>query len=148
MALQANHQVIIPGADKTQATVLAVEFWTSKGFTVQSSSYNCIVLRRNGYTSVSEIGAWTRFRKGLGDLVNELASEKDKPVRNNIPWDEIPVELTVLCRVLPKETKWDLNFKLGEGYIETNPGGFSIASRSWCDEFADFCRQWMNNASS
>jgi hypothetical protein len=132
MALQANHQVIIHGADKTQATALAIEYWTSKGFTVHSSSYNCIVLHRNGYGSIG---------KRLGNLFNGLVSEVKE-----LSWDRIPTELTVLCQVLPKEAKWDLAFKLASGYSEKNPGDFSSASCSWCNEFADFCRQWMDNA--
>ena len=129
MALQAKHQVKIPGADKTQATALAIEFWTSKGFTVHSDSYNCIVLRRHGY------GTTRRF---LGCVIEELAGGEETP------FDQAPVELTVLCQVLPKEAKWNLNFKLSY-YSEKNPGDFSRASQSWCYEFAAFCREWMNN---
>jgi hypothetical protein len=132
MALQANHQVKIPGADKTQATALAIEFWTSKGFIVHSSSYNCIVLHRNAYGS---------FGKLVGRVVKELVSEE-----KDIAFDQIPTELTVLCQVLPKESKWDLSFKLAAGYEEKNPGDFSSVVVSWCNEFSDFCRQWMNNA--
>ena len=132
MALQANHQVIMPGADKTQATALAIEFWTSKGFTVKSSSYNCIVLRRNGYGSVVN---------QLGNFFNQLVSEAKE-----LSFDRIPTELTVLCQVLPKEAKWDLSFILAAGYSEKTPGDVSSVSGSWCNEFADFCRQWMNNS--
>jgi hypothetical protein len=130
MALSAKHKVIIPAADKTQATALAIEFWTSKGFTVHNSSYNCIILRRNGYGSVSRL---------LSNFINELISEGEV-----IPWDNIPTELTVLCQVLPQEAKWDLNFRTSNGYNEKNVGDFTRASKSWCNEFTDFCRQWMN----
>lgn len=130
MALQANHQVIIPAADKTQATALAIEFWTSKGFTVHSNSYNCIVLRSNGYGHVS-----------IGRLYGFLFGSETKP------WDQIPMELTVLCQVLPQETKWNLSFKLPIDYTETNFEPFTQATKSWCNEFSDFCRQWINNAS-
>ncbi len=129
MALQANNWVTIPDADKTQATTLAIEFWTSKGFTVHSNSYNCIVFRRNGYGSVGKL------------IIDSLLAEE-------LPFDQIPTELTVLCQVLPKEAKWNLSFKLGAGYSEKNPGDFSIASLSWCSEFDAFCRKWMDNASS
>ena len=37
MALTSKHQVKIPGADKTQAAALAIEFWTGKGFIVHTS---------------------------------------------------------------------------------------------------------------
>ena len=55
MALQADYQVAIEGADKTQATALAIEFWTDQGFIVHSSSYNCIIFRRNGYGSLGKL---------------------------------------------------------------------------------------------
>ena len=128
MALQANHQVIIPAADKTQATVLAIEFWTSKGFTVHSNSYNCIVLRSNGYGSI-------------GRLYEFLFGGEAKP------WAQHPMELTVLCQVLPQEAKWNLSFKLPDSYTEESLEGFTQITKFWCNEFADFCRQWMNNAS-
>ena len=131
MALQANYQVAIEGADKTRATALAIEFWTGKGFTVHSSSYNCIILRRNGYGSIGKL---------LGSLFTELAGQ------NDIPWDRAATELTVLCQVLPKTAKWDLSFKLAANYSEKNPGDFSRICRSWCDEFAAFCREWMDES--
>lgn len=112
---------------------LAIEFWTGKGFIVHSSSYNCIVLRRNGYGSVGKI---------VGRFVKEIVSEEKE-----IDFDEIPTELRVLCQVLPKEAKWDLSFKIGAGYRENYPGEFSTVVAYWCDEFARFCREWMNNAS-
>jgi hypothetical protein len=130
MALTAKHQIKIQGADKTQATALAIEFWTGKGFIVQSSSYNCIVLRRNGYGSVGKL---------LNNLINELITEG-----KDVAWDQIPTELTVLCQVLPHEANWDLVFKLSKGYNEINPGDFARISKSWCNEFSDFCHQWMN----
>jgi len=131
MALTAKQQVKIPGADKTQATALAIEFWTSKGFIVHGSSYNCIVLRRNGYGSIGKL---------FGSFFDRLVSEE-----KGISFDQIPTELTVLCQVLPKEAKWDLSFNLAVGYEENNPGDFSSLVGSWCNEFADFCRQWMSN---
>ena len=132
MTLQTKHKVRITGADKTQAAALAIEFWTSKGYTVHSDSYNCIIFRRNGYGT---------FGKILGDTLNHLFVDGSE-----LPWDQHPVELTVLCQVHPKETIWDVTFKLGTGYIETTPGDFSRVSKSWCNEFSEFCREWMNNA--
>lgn len=129
MAAQAKHQVKIDGADKTQATALAIEFWTSKGFKVHSDSYNCIVLRRNGYGTMGKL---------FGCLLEEFAGGEETP------FDQAPVELTVLCQVLPNEAKWDLDFNLSY-YSEKNPGDFSQASQAWCNEFASFCREWMNN---
>lgn len=127
MGLQANHQVIIAGADKTQATALAIEFWTGKGFIVHTSSYNCIVLRSNSYGS-------------MGRLCEFIFGSEAKP------WDQIPMELTVLCQVLPQETKWNLSFKLHSIYTETHLESFTQAAKSWCNEFADYCREWMKGA--
>jgi hypothetical protein len=125
MALQANHQVKIPGANKTQATALAIEFWTGKGFIVHTSSYNCIVLRSNRYGSIGRLYEYI-FGGGVK------------------PWDQHPMELTVLCQVLPQETKWNLSFKLP--YTETDLESFTQVTKSWCNEFSDFCLQWMKNA--
>ncbi len=131
MALQATHQVEIDGADKTQAVALAIEFWTSKGFIVHSNSYNCIILRRNGYGSAGKL---------LGRLLSDLADQ------DGTPWDQAATELTVLCQVLPKKAKWDLRFKLASDFSEKTPGDFSRTCQSWCDEFGAFCREWMGES--
>lgn len=124
MALQAHNYVNIPNAEKEQIVVLVVEFWTSKGFTVHSNSYNCIVFRKNGYGSISKI------------INGFFFGERS--------YDQSPMELTILCQILPKEAKLDLFFKLGVGYSENNPGDFSSCSLSWCNEFVVFCNQWMD----
>jgi hypothetical protein len=129
MATSAKHQVTILGADKTQITALAIEFWTSRGFVLHNSSYNCIVLRRGGFGSIGNL---------LGRVVSELFDD-DK----GRPWDEAPMELRVLCQVPPEKATCELDFKLAFGCDEMNPGDFSRASRSWCDAVSLFCRQWM-----
>jgi hypothetical protein len=130
MSVQAKHQVKIAEADKTQATALALEFWTSKGFKVYSDSYNCIVLRRNDYGTMGKL---------FSCIIGDFASEEETS------FDQAPVELTVLCQILPNETKWDLEFKLAY-YVEKTPGDFSRVSQVWCNEFASFCREWMKSA--
>lgn len=131
MSIEACHEVVLPGADKTQATALAIEFWTSQGFAVHTSSYNCLVFRRNGYGSVGGM---------LGNLLNQITSEDD-----GVPYEQAATQLTVLCQVLPREAKYNLKFEVSQ-INEITPGDFSEVALPWCHEFLSFCRQWMKHA--
>lgn len=127
MALQAKHTVTIAGADKVQASALAIEFWTSKGFSAHSESYNCIVLRRNGYGSF------------IANLTFQVSGVK------KIDFEDTPTQLTVMCQVLPQKVTLSLKFEFGIGFIEAWPGELSNDTESWCNEFTAFCNEWLKN---
>ena len=80
----------------------------------------------------------------LGDVVTTLASEFVGEERK-VPYERAATQLTVLCQILPRKAKYDLQFKVSQVY-EINPGDFSQVALSWCHEFLSFCRQWMKHA--
>jgi hypothetical protein len=114
----------IIGVNSAQASILAIDFWTSKGFIVHSGSHNCIVLRSNKYGSTRSL---------LSGLFGN-------------DWTQVPMELTVLCKVIPQEVEWNLSYKLHIYYTEESRYSFALATRGWVDEFVDFCNQWISNS--
>lgn len=125
--MRAVHQVVIAGADKTQATALAIEFWTSKGYTVHKDSYNCLVFWSHWYGSFRNM--FRKFKIGRGE--------------ENPEYGEMSIELTMLCQTHPTEVKWELQYHV-MGY-EDKDGAFNQETRKWCNEFDVFCRRWMGN---
>lgn len=121
--MQAVHQVVITGADKTQATALAMEFWTSKGYTFHSSSYNCLIFRSMNYGS-------------FGLVVSAFMGEE-------IEYKQCGIELTMLCQTHPRTVKWELQFNCY--HLDEEDEEFNQETRNSCDEFDQFCREWMGN---
>ena len=122
--MQVLHQVLIAGADKTQATALAMEFWTSKGYTVHNSSYNCLVFRSKNYGSFGLV----------------IAAFKGKRVE----YQQSGIELTMLCQTHPSMVKWELQFDCYH-LDKKDDAEFDQETKNWCDEFDQFCREWMGN---
>jgi hypothetical protein len=118
--------VTAPQIDKVQGAALAIEFWTSLGFETHSSSYNCLVLRRNKYGTA-------------GDVLGGLFGEE--------PWDAAPLQLTVLIQELPSQVKFNLKFEVGFGRHEQKEGDFNRSTKVWIDDFISFINEWTGRAS-
>lgn len=127
MKLTSKHTVTLPCADKVKTAALAVEYWTSKGFRSHSQSCNCFVFRSLGYGSSERFLGW--IVHSFFDVVK--------------PFDETPVELTMLCQNRPLETRWELEFQLEEGVVEGQKGSFSTWCQSMCDDYSAFCLEWI-----
>lgn len=122
MSSAATWTVTASGLNKTQAGLLALEFWTAQGFREHQASYNCLVLRRNGFgTAKALLGSLTSIEGG---------------------WERAPVQLTVLIQIRPDHAKYELQFMLGWGWQESTPGELEECSREWIDEFITFVHEW------
>lgn len=126
MGSAATWTVTAPGVNKAQAALLVMEFWTAKGFQEHQSSYNRLVLRRNGYGTVKGF---------LGSLTSEEG-----------PWTEAPMELTALIQIRPDHAKYELQFTLGVGWNELKAGDFQRFTEEWVDEYIAFVDEWTQHA--
>jgi hypothetical protein len=106
--------------------MLLMEFWTAKGFQEHQSSYNRLVLRRNGYGSAKAI---------LGGLVSGERA-----------WTEAPIELVGLIQIRPDHARYELEFTLGLGWYESIAGSFQRWTGEWVDEYIAFVNEWTLHA--
>lgn len=127
MPTTAGFIVTARGVSKSQAAVLLLEFWTSKGFSEHTASYNRLVLRRNGYGTLAR---WLECNLFAGTT----------------PWSEVPTELTVLIQTRPDHTSYDMTFALGGGIEEQQPAGFRWALDPEVAEFVSFINDWTAHA--
>ncbi len=106
--------------------MLLMEFWTAKGFQEHQSSYNRLVLRRNGYGSVKAM---------LGSLTSAEG-----------PWTEAPMELVALIQIRPDHARYELQFTLSMGWHELKAGDFQKFTGEWVDEYIAFVNEWTRHA--
>lgn len=126
MGQSATWTVTAPSVTKAQAAMLAMEFWTSQGFEEHRTSYNRMTLRRNGYGSAKAL------------FVSLTLSEA--------PYEDVPVELTILVQIMPYQAKYSLQFTLGAGYSEQEDGEWQKVTEVWVDEFIQFNDEWTEHA--
>jgi hypothetical protein len=123
MGTAAAWTVRIPNLSKIEAVTLLMEFWTALGFQEFKSSYNRIVLRRNGFGTMMS-------------AFSSIITEEGTPLSSG------PTELTVLIQVRPDLTIYEFQFVLGVGWNEDRAGGFSAVTEEWIDEFITFVNEW------
>lgn len=124
MGVWVNHSVAAKGIDKMQAGILAIEFWTGKGFKVHSSTYNHLVLRRSGY---GQAGHW---------IESLFGGEKE--------WHDMPLRLTILIQWLPTNVKYELKFETSRAW-DVKLDDFSDHAGTLVGEFISFINQWVSH---
>ncbi len=125
MSQSFSWTVTAPGVNKTQAAILAMEFWTSQGFAEHTSSYNRLVLRRNGYGTASNWlkTAWSGYSG---------------------TWDQAPMELVILIQILPDHATYGL--ELRSSWDERKHGDFQRFTNALVDGFIKFNNEWTAHA--
>jgi hypothetical protein len=128
MGSSITWNVSAKGVSKAGAVALLMEFWTSKGFQEHESSYNRLVMRRNGFGTVR---SWIESATiASADLA------------------KAPTELTVHIQVRPDHTKYEVQFALGAAWSEVNKGGLEAITRIEIDEFIAFINDWTSHTKS
>lgn len=119
------------GVSKAMAVFLLLEFWSSRGYRVHTQEFNEIVLRVNGFGTLSK---W---------LEDQGVAEGQQ-----IPFHHLPMQLTARLLAKPQSTNLHLKFELPDRWSAGNGDGFSSSTRGWVGEFSAYVKAWRDDRSS
>jgi len=124
MGIETTFKITVDRANKVDGAVMALEFWSSKGFEQHSSSHNKLVFRANDYGNIFKAISYTLFGSPGGY------------------YSELPLEITMFIQPRPTKIIYTIKFELGiDG---GDAGDFHDTMDIWINEFLDFINEWIH----